>query len=1107
MGDRSVRQLLVLGFVGLVLFTTQNRNLLWAQTSFSTILGAVSDPSQAAVPDAKVTVTNAQTGIGREMMTSNSGDYRFDSLLPGVYNIKVEKQGFQPTAIEGVVLDVNKTATVNIVMKVGAVTQTVEVTASAPLLDTATTTLGTEVNNTSVVTLPLNGRSYTDLVLLTPGSVPRSALFALSGGHDWAVSGNNPDQTNFTLDGISNNEVFFKSFGSQPSIDAIQEFKVETNITSAEFGASAGANVSVAIKSGTNQLHGAAYEFARNQIFDANEFFRNYSNLTKPAFRQNQWGFAVGGPVYIPKVFDGRDKLFFFVNYEGFKIREPETNFATLPTENELGGNLTDLQPVFDPQTTTQTGTDSQGNPIYTRSQISCNSVLNVICSSRIDPAMAAYGNIFFARVNTAGAGNEVNLAPFRLDRYQVNVRGDYKIANNLTFFARYSPSVANQTSPQAISGLTTGYTNNFPTAVASFTYVPTPTTVVNFKLGFNRTGNFQSDSNPSPGAAAFLAAHPLSGVKIHTPSDPLYPSISLEDYTGPSQTGQVNPNNNIQIIGDISKIRGKHSIKTGFLVLNVHGESDNPNETAFSYTHFATDDPQNSSSTGSSIASFLLGLPDTASRRLGATGMYDTFGYYQLYLQDDIKLSRKLTLNLGLRYEWDQIPRDKYGHLSGFDMQSDAYVWGAPNPVTGQGPNIRSAIRDPDFNNFAPRFGLAYQLTSKTTFRAGYGVFYGPNLLWELQGLRGQWPFALANSYQGLNREATLTPVESVFPSSFAIGPGVPPSSAYSVSRTDRTPYVQSWNAGVQRELARNLMLEVDYVGNKGTKMPSFNILNTPLPGPGALGSAGHPWPYAAVPNVLITQQDRCLSTYHALQVKLEKRFSNGVQLLATYAYSHYIDIGGAGNSTESFPQNDNNFNADKASGGFDFRQIFTAGYTYELPFGRGMKFGSGVSGALNQVIGGWEITGITHYNSGPPVNVTLPYDNANTGSWVEYPDRVPGQPHRVPVPGDKTQGWLNPAAFSLPTPYTFGNLGRNVERGPGYGNWDFSIFKNFPLGEQRVLQFRSEFFNGFNNVNLGSPGAGFCEPIASCDPNFGRIFGTQNDSREIQLALKFLF
>jgi hypothetical protein len=1106
------RRLIMLLFMSavVVVLLHADPHLLWAQTSFGTILGSVSDPTQAAVPEAKVTITNAQTGVGREMVTSASGDYRFDSLLPGVYNIKAESQGFQPTEVTGVVLQVNQIATVNVQLTIGAVSQTVKVTATAPLLDTATATVGTDVNNTSVVTLPLNGRSYTDLVLLTPGAVPRAATFAISGGHDWAVSGNMPDQTNFTLDGTNNNEVFFRSFASQPSIDAIQEFKVQTNMTSAEYGQSGGANVSVALKAGTNQLHGSAFEFVRNDLFDANEFFRNYSNLSKPAFRQNQWGFVLGGPVYIPKIYDGRDKFFFMVNYEGFKIREPETSYATLPTMNELSGDLTNLPPVYDPATTTQIGTDSQGNPIYSRTQISCNGTLNVICSNRIDPAMAEYAKIFYARTNTTGAANEVNLAPFRLDRYQVNIRADYKITNNLSFFARYSPSNATQVTPQAITGLTTTYFNPFPTAEASWTYVPTPTTVVDFKVGLDRTVNHQNDNNPAPGVASFLASYPLGGIGVQNPSVPLFPAISLENYTGPSQSGTYLPNTELEYIGSVSKIMGKHSLKTGFMVLNDRGVAGAPDDGGYGFSHFATADPQNPVATGSSVASFLLGLPDTGSRWVGPNTIWPLFGFYQFYVQDDIKVTRRLTLNLGLRYEYDQVPYDKYNHESDFSLESDTYVWTGYNPVTGQGPNVRRSIRDPDWNNFAPRVGLAYLLNSKTTVRSGFGIFYAPNVLWEIQQQRGQWPYAEAQTFQGLNRYQTLTPIETAFPNIFIPTPGTPPSAAYSISRTDRVGYVQDWNLGIQRELARNVLLEVNYVGNAGVKLMTNDILNNPLPGPGTIGSPQHPRPYPLLTNNLIASQDRGSSLYHGLQAKLEKRFSNGLQLLATYAWGHEIDINGGTSSTESFPQDENDIQADRAPGAIDYRNIFTAGYVYELPFGRGKHFLSGVSGAANQIVGGWEITGITHYNSGMPVNVTLTFDNANTGTWVERPDRAPGgvPSERVSVPGDKTQGWLDPAEFSIPTQYTYGNLGRDTERGPGFGNWDFSIFKNFPLpGEQRMIQFRTEFFNGFNNVNLGSPGAGFCQPIATCDPNFGRIFGTQNDSREIQFALKFLF
>jgi len=300
-----------------------------------------------------------------------------------------------------------------------------------------------------------------------------------------------------------------------------------------------------------------------------------------------------------------------------------------------------------------------------------------------------------------------------------------------------------------------------------------------------------------------------------------------------------------------------------------------------------------------------------------------------------------------------------------------------------------------------------------------------------------------------------------------------------------------------------------VDYVANKGTKMPNFDITNLPPPGPGLIGSAQHPRPYPQDNNTMITGENRCTSIYNGLQTKLEKRFSGGLQFLASYAWGHYIDVGGAGNSTESFPQGAERYwSLDRASGVFDFRHLFTLGYYYQLPFGRGKRYMGGVNSIANQLVGGWEISGITHYTSGAPVSVNLTFDNANTSDWVERPNRILGQPARVPVPGDKTRGWLNPAAFAIPTQYTYGNLGRNTERGPGFGNWDFSIFKNFPLhGEKQTLQFRSEFFNGFNNVNLGNPSSGFCQPIATCNPNFGRVFGTQNASREIQFALKFLF
>ena len=443
--------------------------------SFGTILGTVTDSSQAAIPGVAITVTNNQTGIARHVQTDAVGSYRVDSLLPGMYTVKAEHPGFQTTEATNTQVQVAVITTVNITMQVGTVTQTVEVTAAAPLLQTAAATVGTVVNNTSVVTLPLDGRNFTELISLIPGSVANGgAIYQIAGGSNYSVSGNRSEQNNFTLDGVYDNEEMFKTYGIQPSIDAIQEFKIQTNITSAEYGQAAGANVNVATKSGTNQLHGSLFEFWRGNDLAANDWFRNFEGYGKPRYVRNQYGGTAGGPVYIPHVYNGKDRSFWFFDYEGNRVREGSSVVGVLPTANQfINYDLTDQPPIFDPLTTTEV---SPG--VYTRQQISCNGVLNVICPNRVNPWVDAYNGVFYKPYLTmepAGTHSVtiVNPAPFTQNTYQWTIRADQKLRDNLNFFARMSLNDATQTTVQGLPGLYEPLTNTMRNAVASGRWLP----------------------------------------------------------------------------------------------------------------------------------------------------------------------------------------------------------------------------------------------------------------------------------------------------------------------------------------------------------------------------------------------------------------------------------------------------------------------------------------------------------------------------------------------------------------------------------------------------------------------------------------------------------
>lgn len=1125
MKGQAVKWLGMLGSAVVLLVALGVGTRAMAQQYFGIIVGSVTDQSAAAVPDCAVTATNVNTGLTRTTKTDAAGAYRFESMLPGSYTVKVEKQGFETAEVAAQELHVAASLTMNVTLQIGAVTQTVEVQSVAPLLNTTNATVGTTISNTNVLEMPLNGRAYTDLLALIPGSVNNGGGIYQSTGSNYSVSGNRSEQNDYTLDGVSNNEEFFKAYGIQPAIDSIQEFQVRTNITSAEFGEAAGANVAVATKSGTNQIHGSAYEFVRNDKFDAAEFFDDRAGISKTPLRRNQYGFTVGGPIDIPKLYNGKDKAFWFFNYEGVKVRQAATNLGTIPTTAQFAGDLTDQPPIYDPATTTQTGVDAKGNPIYSRQQISCNGVLNTICPSRMDPFNTAYAALWYPKTNllaenAVGGYNSVVVSPDSINQYQLNGRIDYKLKDNMQMFGRYTDQKQISTSPYALPNNYNTLDNHFQNGMVSLTWLASPSTVVDLKSSVNRTLIFTADNDR--GWASFLGDHPIDGTPVQNSKYPLFPEVYPAGWTSPSQTGNPFLSSIWQELASVSMIRGKHSMKAGFEFNYMQGWTDGLFTSQFNYGNIQTEDPNpaDTATTGSSLASFLLGIPSGGTRNVGITAAYMRDKTEALYFQDDIKLTRKLTVNAGLRWEYDKWPTEVHNHLSEFDFSDNKFVWAGPNPLLNVGPNISDpSLMRPDYKDFAPRLGVAYALTPKTTLRSGFGMFYGSNYYWEGQGARGTWPYALADTLEGLNQAGTPTVItEHMYPTYNTPVPGTPADAQHTMARYNRTPYSVQWNAGVQRELANNLMLEVEYVGNGGRHMPLFTNENDPLPGPGTVGQPGHFRPYQYADPVMGTyptspgfgadseMDNVAVSAYNGLQVKIEKHFSNGLQFLGSYAWGHYIDEGGSGFSQSSAPQIDNNFRADRGDGTFDYRHIFTGNWVYDLPAGHGRHFLNNGNPIVDAILGGWEFTGITHFNTGGPLNVGVNVDVANIGqrSLEERTNLVPGQPQRT-TPGagvDQTIGYLNKAAFTVPAPYTYGNLGRNTARNLGMENFDLGLYKNFPIRENKEsIQFRAEFFNAFNHVNLGGIDGTYE------DTTFGSIGGTQNDSREIQLALKLYF
>ena len=1059
---------------------TLPRQLAGQATTFGTIVGKVTDPTGSSVPSASVRIVNADTGITRQVITGTSGEFEARSLNPGFYNVEVTAPNFQKQVVERVKLDVSQSVTLDFHLTVGTVNEQIQVQAEAPLLQTDTGTIGTVVENAKVVELPLNGRNFNALTRLVPGAVRgTNGGGETIQGETFAVTGSRSDNAYYALDGIYNNGTFFKTAGIHPSVDAIQEFKIQTN-TGAQYGAAAGANINVAIKSGTNELHGTAYEFLRNDKFDSRDYFA----ATKPAYRRNNFGFTVGGPVYVPRLYNGKNRTFWFFNYEGLRESRGNTQFLTIPAPTMLSGDLSrDLrgQPapqVFNPFTAHLVNGQLVRDPFPG----------NVIPTNLIKPYAKAYSDFWFpTNLLPNTTSNFINTLKRTRQDNQVNTRIDQKISEKNNLYGRFSWSDLDQISPANLPTAFTGTFNKYRGVAISDTHIFDPSLILDVRLGY-----FRSNLGQGP-TEHFIDVYRKVGL-TNTPTNFRnfdYPiNFGITGFTGPDLGNLINgPDFVYQGQFNVTKIRGKHTFTVGYDYTRLRIFHDSVFST-YNFDNIPTSDPQNVAATGQPLASFLLGLPSTANRIVGQTDLDLRHDLHHAYIEDDIKPTSRMTLNLGIRYEYNQWPHHIRGRLSGFDMLTGQFFWASTNPVTGQPANVRPEIADPRYRNLAPRIGVAYRITNRTVIRSAYGIFYNSNFSWEWSDSRGGWPFSVSDNLTGLNIGANLQPVDSLFQS---FDPKkVTPQTQHTVARDVKTPYMQNWNLGIEQQLSNSLLLELNYQGSKGTHLSSFLSTNDPPPGPGD-PDPRRPFPIAGGISEL---KHIATSKYNALTAKLEKRFSHGLSFLGSYAWAHSIDLNSEFGG--SSPQNNACIRCDLGNSGFDQRHVANISYVWELPLGRAMK------GFSKQVLNGWEVSGITTLETGRVFNVGLGFDQANVGARGNFQrpnlvgDVFPSGLDQKVGPGTT---WFNTAAFAAPARYTFGNLGRNVFHGPSFMNTDFGIYKNFLFTEQARLQFRSEYFNLFNNTNFGNPNGSFNSP------NFGRILGMQSNQRIIQFGLKLLY
>ncbi|MCW5981359.1 MAG: carboxypeptidase regulatory-like domain-containing protein [Bryobacteraceae bacterium] len=1085
------------------------------------ITGQVADSTGAMIAGANVTVTNEATNAVRSVVTNTAGVYSAPSLNPGTYTVKAEAAGFQTVVRSGITLQVQQTARIDFEMQVGQVTEVIEVTGGAPLLTTENATVGAVVENKRIVELPLNGRNFLQLVALSPnvsfGFASNGTAQGRQGGQrseqNISVSGQRSEFNYFTLDGIDNTDVSFNVYIFLPSIDALQEFKVQSGIFPAEFGR-ATSQINVSTKPGGNSFHGALFEFLRNNKLDATNYAFTSVHPQQEPFKRNQFGFALGGPVWIPKIYNGRNRLFFMANYEALRDRKGIRSVANVPSVAMRGGDFSGISNrIFDPATRVR-----QPDGTITAQQFPGN----IIPSNRFDPKTQQLLE-FYPTPNIPGAGlaqNYQNAEGRRIDQDQFTIRIDFLESSSSTWIGRYSYSDELNYTPQTFP-LQGTKLQTFPKQVLlSNIRVLNPSTVNEFRFGYSKWVNENLNYN----AQVRDVIGELGGIPgVAEPHADIWgiPQIGISGFSGFGDHGFlpfIDRNDVFQFTDSMSVVRGAHTFKFGGEVrLNRFNELGNSfPRGAFNFDGNATQNPASRAGTGAAFADYMLGLIRTsdaalilADTRLRATS--------QAYYFDDVwKIRPNLTLNLGLRYE----NTPPYYDLN--DTIVNALVTSnfdpAANPIlvrAGEGdfyegvpfrfhPSIQTArsntlmgsrrLVNRDNNDFAPRLGLAYNPTPNWTFRWGFGAFYVQD--------SGNTRFDLGRNVAGRRRgEANNDFPDLTFTTPFQDLSAGTVSVPYVLANMQdrRTPYVLQYLFNIQRQLTRDLALEAGYMGNQGHKLERIIALNIPRPGPGPVASR-RPWPeLGTVQEVANTVN----SNYHSLAIKLQQRYAHGLTFVNSYTWSKAIDTGSAirtHGTDPLFPQDNYNWGADRGLSQFDVRHRFVSSFLWEVPVGRGRRW-MNTGGVANAILGGWQLGSIITVQGGFPLTLLSRQDRANDGQGNYQRPDYNGMEWRLPSDQRGAQGWFDTRAFTLPALYTYGNLGRFTVNGPGMFAWDFSVMKNFRTFEGQHLEFRFEAFNFPNHPNLGPP------EITLVSPSFGRIASTATTMREIQFGLKYVF
>ena len=1106
-----------------------------AQVDRATLVGTVRDASGTGVPGAQVTATAVDTNTKTQTKTDAEGNYVVTPLKIGHYSLLVEAVGFKSQLRPDIGLDVQDRVRVDFDLAIGSVSERVEVSVEAPLLQPETSSLGQVLGDQQVTDLPLNGRDYvtfasltTGVAKITEGSNINGATSPTNGnaGGNFVANGTRGNLNNFMLDGIDNNSNDNAGTVLYTNVDAIQEFKVQTSTYSAEFGRSGGAVINAAIKAGTNQFHGDVFEFLRNDALDARGFFEPVGAHKAP-FKQNQFGFTFGGPIR-------KDKTFFFGDYEGTRISSANTYIATVPiSATERAG---DFSAILGPQLVDANGNpvaDALGRPVYANEIYDPNTtrtVNNQIVRDGFgfNPASGApipgQANIIpTGRINSIG-GNYAALYPnpttafdpanpsTSANNYTVNGpgtsnldHGDVRVDHNLSaagnLFGRFSISRWNRFQAPVFSGIADGGnygTGNYVewTRGAAIGYIHSfsPTFVNEFRLGFNRRRYV--DNTPAYGQKL-----PPAGLLIPgSPDNPLINGLTWLAPSGfhglgePLFTPTRSTSQEFQLGDTLSIVRGKHTIRTGIQLrasqFDLFQIGQPRGNVSFS-GQFTQLDPGNANGTGNGLADMLLGL--AISAKISSLTYFGNRQHtYGTFVNDDFRITPKLTLNLGLRYDYVTPSYEAHDRQSNFDYATGQII------VAGQNGHSRS-LTEGDKLDFAPRLGFAYTpfRDGKTVVRGAYGRFFSPQEIRTGDPLQLAYniPFFFEPTFTSDGNTPNFT-LAAGFPSlnsSQVQFPGVT-----SVDARLHSPVFDEWNLNIQRELPGKILFETAYVGSKGTHLqvlvdrnqirtPSANFDQTQRPYP-KLG------PFTSI-------EDHGNSTYHSIQLKAQKNLANGLFFLSAFTYGKSINDQPEICCNSPWPQNSYNLRSEKGLSDFDNRRRWVTSFDYELPVGHGKPFLNS-SRALDLAFGGWHVGGIVTLRSGFPFTPQIGFDPSNTGSQgLQRADRIGNG--NLPPSRRTPNLWFDTSAFAFPTGFNFGNAGKNILDGPGQKTADLSVRKMFTINERFHVDFRTEFFNAFNSPVFAQP-----DPNLSDGPGaVGTITSTVLNNREIQFGLKLLF